>query len=420
MTETREKLLPVFSEILRREGMDALKDPKHFSRMVNGLTDGQLEYGAVLEEILREKLVAHFANGDLSSAEAVDRTAHSAAGMLAENYSLSYDWAEEVTGCLGEAIKSFCDFPRGQSEEAAPPTTRSNSDDPAHQNNNLDMLLKILAGALLLAVLVIVAVKVAIPALSPAEDTPVLTGKPQEAENIGESPRTTENTGEASQATQEPEQSDASKESKAKRAYLQYIQDSQDSAERVEEGKLVLPAHFESGTAYDGGEKTLLYEAYAIADINGDGTEELIVWYDDHTTSLLQIMSVFEYDEDDGRLLNLGGFASTLHYGPEDCRFYEDGVIRIQYKEEDYPSYVFINDDTAKKYDWSAYNLLSSEHHDSLTFYYDSYEGCLRKSITAAFDVPESVVVTEQEAEETMARLESGTEVRIVGEKFVK
>ena len=402
MNEMRNNLVDVFLRILHQEGMIILNDPKRFAGMVSDYTKGQLEHDTMLVQILRERLIECFANGDLSSSETVDQTAQATTKVIAEKYSLSYEWTKEVTDCLAEAIKIYNNYPRMYSDDKANKTEDSHKKKDADEISHSKHTIKIIAGLLLIAIITFAVIRFT-TSIWTSSNSIAGENQIQEPSEKKEDISNTEK-----EADEMPE------------AYLQFVKEIRDSAERVEEGKLVCPAHFETGYAFDGGENTLLYESYAHADVDGDGMEELIVWYENLTTSLTQIMSIYKYNDSTERLSNIGSFEFTRDFGPDHCRFFKNGIIRISFETDEYPSYVFINDITASKYDWSAYNLLSSEHHNALSFSYDRSEDRLKKQICNTFDVPESVEVSEDEIKETMKSLESGEEVKVSSEKFVQ
>ena len=192
--------------------------------------------------------------------------------------------------------------------------------------------------------------------------------------------------------------------------YMDYIDDIIASADGTESGKLV---HYLSDQDYptpDGTPARELYDRYGIADIDGDGIEELILFLS-YSDSIEELMRILRYDPSAGELERIGGSSCFEGYNYKAIKFYDNGVIAASYGDDTTPSYVFVNKDLANQYDFLSYN--SFEFGNRLEFYYQPTEDCYNESITNGLSVSGSREISVKEAETLMKELESGNPVPV-------
>ena len=142
MADSTNVFEQIFLTILQKEGMKTLQNPAVFVSLVKEYTRGEVEHQQVLEQILREKLVKHFSQEDLSTAASVDHAVDRAERMVMDQYSLSREWAKAVCEGMGNALKKVQGFPmESKAEKTSWHTEQSSeipplSDPPTSVNRN--------------------------------------------------------------------------------------------------------------------------------------------------------------------------------------------------------------------------------------------------------------------------------------------
>lgn len=203
----------------------------------------------------------------------------------------------------------------------------------------------------------------------------------------------------------------AEKDDSYRSIYEEYIADLRARSTGIEEGKLVIDLEDDPGRNDDYRE---LYEQYAIADLDSDGKEELLVWYDDYTQNQVSYFFVRRYNPDTGEIENVQGMSvpDIDRYTPV---FYSNGVIRMRGGDPRYLTFLFVNKELASQYDFSSIQDLIRVFY-ALNLSYEN--GAVTESITGVFDVSASRTISEEEADLIVSELQSGQQLNIQIQHF--
>lgn len=210
----------------------------------------------------------------------------------------------------------------------------------------------------------------------------------------------------ASVSDVEPEPSDSYRS-----IYEEYIEEIRAKSIGTEEGKLIVDLEDSPGRPDDFRQ---LYEQYAIADLDSDGKEELLVWYDDYTENQVPYFFVSRYNPDTGEIENVQGMSvpDIDRYTPV---FYSNGVIRMRGGDPRYLTFLFVDKELASQYDFSSSQDLSGIFY-SLTLSYEN--GSVTESISGVFDVSASRTISEEEADRIVSELQSAKQLDIQIQHF--
>ena len=135
--------------------------------------------------------------------------------------------------------------------------------------------------------------------------------------------------------------------------YLDYIDDIIEGADGAESGKLVYYLSDQDYPAPDGMPARVLYDRYGIADIDGDGIEELIIFLIDYSSNIEEVMTILRYDPSAGELKDIGGSFCLDDYNYKGIKFYDNGVIAASHGDGTTPTYVFVNKDLTNQYNFA-------------------------------------------------------------------
>lgn len=200
----------------------------------------------------------------------------------------------------------------------------------------------------------------------------------------------------------EAEESDKNGEEDAESRYAQYIQDIRDQSSGTEGGKI--RCDLPSAPGRTGFCK--LYEQYAVADVDSDGTEELLLWYENRTENVLSVLEVLRYESDLDDIKQVAVMYSTMDFR-EVPVFYANGIVRMNRSNSVNPVFFFIKKDATDTYDFSGRDSLKGSY--CLSFLMEGEEA--EEKISGAFDVDSIRNIPLQEAETIILQLESDEQV---------
>ena len=201
--------------------------------------------------------------------------------------------------------------------------------------------------------------------------------------------------------TEEPEKNG---EEDVESCYAQFIQDIRNQSSGTEDGKIRCDLPSAPGRT----EFCNLYEQYAIADVDADGTEELLLWYENRTENALNVLEVLRYESDLDDIRQVAVMYSTMDFR-EVPVFYANGIVRMNRSNSINPVYFFINKDATDTYDFSGRDSLKGSYF--LSFLMEGEEA--EEKISGAFDVDSLRNIPVQEAENTILQLESDEQVPV-------
>ena len=188
--------------------------------------------------------------------------------------------------------------------------------------------------------------------------------------------------------------------------YEQYLSDIRAHSSGREDGKLIYDLEDTTGNPADFRQ---LYEQYAIADIDSDGQEELVVWFDDKTMNETYMIQIFRADTESDSLELIGSVCTTGRYSDHTV-FWANGVIGMKSDSGDEERYYFLDDAVAEQYDFSGRHWLAGGL-NHLVFFYN--EDGVDEEICGTFDVSALRTISKDQAEEIVSSIQGGGQVNV-------